>query len=113
MKGTSPDTSVTGVEFTHFYVGTFANFTEAKLKLMSDAVKKDVNGFVLKDYWRLANYVPEQAIVTEFILADAVGTLFYFRTYAGITLFKMEDGPWVYVPTTAYKQTLEYIKTIR
>ena len=113
VKGTAPDPSVTGVEFTHFYVGTFANFTEAKLKLMSDTVKKDVNGFVLKDYWRLANYVPDQAIVTEFILADAVGTLFYFRTYAGITLFKMEDGPWVYVPTTAYKQTLEYIKTIK
>ncbi len=112
-KGTLPDPSVTGVEFTHFYVGTFANFTEAKLKLMSDTVKKDVNGFVLKDYWRLANYVPDQAIVTEFILADAVGTLFYFRTYAGITLFKMEDGPWVYVPTTAYKQTIEYIKAIR
>ena len=80
---------------------------------MSDSVKKDVNGFVLKDYWRLANYVPEQAVVSEFILADAVGTLFYFRTYAGITLFKMEEGPWVYIPTTAYKQTLEYLKAIR
>jgi hypothetical protein len=112
-QGTTPEPSVTGVEFTHFYVGTYATFDTAKLKVMSETVKKDVNGFVLKDYWRLAHYVPEQAIVTEFILADAVGTLFYFRNYAGVTLFKMEEGPWVYLPSAAYRQTFEYLKTVR
>lgn len=112
-QGSAPDPSVTGVEFTHFYVGSYTNFDTLKLKVMTETVKKDVNGFVLKDYWRLANFVPDQPIVTEFILADAVGTLFYFRTYAEVTLFKMDDGPWVYLPATAYRQTLEYLKTVR
>ena len=80
---------------------------------MSDTVKKDVNGFVLRDYWRLANYIPTLEMGTEFILADSVGTLFYFRTVAGVPVFKMQDGPWVYLPVTAYRQTLDYLKTIR
>ena len=112
-QGVAPDTSVTGVEFTQFYVGAIANFTTAKLRTMSETVKKDVNGFVLRDYWRLANYIPELELGTEFILADSVGTLFYFRTVAGVPVFKMQDGPWVYLPVTAYRQTLDYLKTIR
>lgn len=112
-QGVAPDVSVTGVEFTQFYVGTFTNFSPSKLRLMSETVKKDVNGFVLRDYWRLANYADDLPTATEFILADAVGTLFYFRIYAGVTLFKVENGPWIYLPVTAYRQTLDYLKTIR
>ena len=112
-QGALPDTSITGVEFTQFYVGAFANFTPSKLRVMSETVKKDVNGFVLRDYWRVANYMANVPTATEYILADSVGTLFYFRVYASITVFKVEDGPWIYLPVTAYRQTLDYIKTIR
>jgi hypothetical protein len=113
LQGVAPDASVTGVDFTQFYVGTFANFAPTKLRTMSDTVKKDVNGFVLREYWRQATFIDNLPTATEFILADAVGTLFYFRTFAGVPVFKVEEGPWVSLPVTAYRQTLDYLKTIR
>lgn len=112
-QGVPPDTSITGVEFTQFYVGNFTNFTTTKLRTMTETVKKDINGFVLRDYWRTTQYVEDLPTATEFILADAVGTLFFFRTFAGVPLFKVEEGPWISLPVTAYQQTLDYLKTIR